>query len=213
MKICRRFHQLSKLKGVLNIYKMKKKYLFCTRMRVYLTEIPIIILFSIACYYNQYSEELTKLYPLLIFLGAAFLFILVYFFRVISLSFEEVKYHGFYSSKDHADINEGKELIFTLEKGRKLRIELFGNDGKAPELDWINSDGDYKPLDIFLFRGKALCGKKRFISILKYFGVDEEDAIALFEKESFSGEYEYVSLTSNVSKEKTVVKLKMKETV
>ncbi len=182
-------------------------------MRVYLTEIPIIVLFIITCFYNQYSEELTKLYPLLIFLCAAFVFILVYFFRVISLSFEEVRYHGFYSSRDHADINEGKELIFTLEKRRKLRIELFGNDGKAPELDWINSDGDYKPLDIVLFRGKAICGKKRFLSILKYFGVEEEDALSIFEKESFLGEYEFVSLSSEKTEEKTIVKLKMKETV
>ena len=182
-------------------------------MRVYLIEIPIIILFAIAFYYNQYSEELTKLYPLLIFLGAAFLFILVYFFRAISLSFEEVRYHGFYSSRDHAEINEGKELIFTLEKGRRLRIELFGNDGKAPELDWINADGNYKPLDIFLFRGKAIAGKRRLISILKYFGVDETDAVSLFEKESFKGDYEFVSLSSELKEEKTVIKLKMKETV
>ena len=193
--------------------KMRKKYLFCTKMRVYLIEIPIVIFFIIACYYNQYSEELAKLYPLLIFLGAAFLFILVYFFRVITLSFEEVRYHGFYSSRDHAEINEGKELIFTLEKGRRLRIELFGNDGKAPELDWINADGDYKPLDIFLFRGKAISGKRKLVSILKYFGVDEADAVALFEKESFEGDYELVSLTSEVQEEKTVIKLKIKETV
>ena len=182
-------------------------------MRVYLTEIPVIILFIITCYYNQYSKELTKLYPLLIFLGAAFVFILIYFFRVISLSFEEVRYHGFYSSKDHADINEGKELIFTLEKGRKLRIELFGNDGKAPDLDWIKRNGDYKPQDIFLFKGNAICGKKRFAAILRYFGVNEEDSLQIFKNESFSGEYEFVSLTSEKKEEKTIVKLKMKETV
>ena len=182
-------------------------------MRVYLTEIPIIILFTITLHYNKYSEELTKFYPLLIFLGLVMLFILVYFFRAISISFEEIRYLGLYSSRDHAEINEGKELILTLLGKKRIKVELFGNDGKPPELSWIKDNENYTPVDIYLFRGKAIGGKRKLKSVLKYFGVDESDIETVFKSESFSGEYEYVSLNSEINEEKTVIKLKIKETI
>jgi len=192
---------------------MKKIYLFCTRIRMYLTEIPIMILFMIALRYNQESKEVMKLYPLLIFLAASMIFIVVYFFIAISISFEEIRYHGLYSSRDHAEINEGKELIITLYEKRRIRLELFGNDGKPPELSWVKDDENYTPIDIFLFRGKAIGGKRKIKSLLKYFGVDDTAIEAVFNKENFSGEYEYVSLMSECSEDKTVIRLKMKETV
>ena len=192
---------------------MKKIYLFCTRIRMYLTEIPIMILFMIALRYNQESKEVMKLYPLLIFLAAAMIFIVVYFFRAISISFEEIRYHGLYSSRDHAEINEGKELIITLYEKRRIRLELFGNDGKPPELSWVKDDENYTPIDIFLFRGKAIGGKRKIKSLLKYFGVEDTAIESIFNKENFSREYEYVSLMSESFEDKTVIRLKMKETV
>ena len=192
---------------------MKKIYLFCTRLRVYLIELPVIILFMITLHYNDASDELMKLYPLLIFLAASIVFIFVYFFRAISISFDEIRYHGLYSSRDHAEINKGKELIFTLYEKRRIRVELFGNDGKPPELSWIKDDGTYTPVDIYLFRGKAIGGKRKMVSVLKYFGVEENDIDLVFNSESFSAEYEYVSLKSEFSEDKTVIRLKMKETV
>ena len=192
---------------------MRKKHLFCTRMRVYLTELPLIILFAITLYYNQYSDELTKFYPLLIFLALSMIFILIYFFRTISISFQEIRYHGLYSSRDHAQIDEGKELIFTLYPKRKMRVELFGNDGRPPELSWIKDDQNYVPVDIFLFRGKAIGGKRKLKSLLKYFGVYESDIDQIFYEDKFSADYEYVSLNSEINEDKTVVRLKMKQTV
>ena len=207
MRICRRFPKIA-----LQDERMKKKFLFCTRMRVYLTELPIILLFIITLHYNKYSEEVMKLYPLLIFLGAAMLFILVYFFRAISISFEEIRYHGLYSSRDHAEINEGKEIILTMCNKRRIRVELFGNDGRPPELSWI-SEEDYKPVDIYLFRGKAIGTKKTVKSLLKYFGVDEGDIDSVFSSENFSGDYEFVSLRSEKKEEQTVIRLRIKQTV
>lgn len=182
-------------------------------MRVYLIEIPFIILFIIALRNNKYSEEAMKLYPLLIFLGIAMLYILIYFFRAISISFARIQYHGLYSSRDSAEINEGKELILTLCEHHKIRVELFGNDGKPPELSWVKAGEDYTPVDIFLFRGKAVGGKRTLKSILKYFGVDESDMDLVLSENRFQGEYEYVSLVSEINEEKRVVRLKMKETV
>lgn len=192
---------------------MKKKYLFCTRLRVYLTELPLIILFAITLRYNKYSDELIKFYPLMIFLCASMIFIFIYFFRMISISFSEVRYHGLYSSRDSAEINEGKEIIITMLAGRRIRVELFGNDNKPPELSWITEDENYKPLDIYLFRGKAYGTKRNVISILKYFGVDENDIPLVFESESYSADYEYVSLVSTMNEDKTEIRLKMKQTV
>ena len=182
-------------------------------MRVYWMEIPIIILFAIACRYNKLSEELTKLYPLIIFLGLAMIFIFVYFFRAISLSFEEVRYHGLYSSRDHAAITKDKELIITLGEKRRMKVELFGNDGAAPELDFIKNDSTYTPVDIYLFRGKAIGARRALLRILKFYGVSESDFAAILASENFSADYEYVTLKSKVSEDSTVVRLKFKETV
>ena len=192
---------------------MKKKYLSSTRLIVYLTELPLIILFVITLRYNKYSEQLTKFYPLMIFIGALMIFILIYFFRAISISFSEIRYHGFFSSRDHAEINEGKDIIITMLPKRVIKVALFGNDNRTPELSWIQEDENYKPMDIFLFRGTAYGTKKKVISVLKYFGVSESDIPLVFETESFSAEYEFVSLNSKMSDEKTEIKLKMKQTV
>ena len=192
---------------------MKKKYLFCTNPLIYLIELPVILLFVIALRYNKYSEGYAKFYPLLIFLGLAMCFIFIYFFRMISISFEEIRYHGLFSSRDHADIDDGKELIITLLPKRKIRVELFGNDGSLPELSWIKPEENTKPIDIFLFRGKAIGAKRRVLSILRYFEVNEEDALKVFESEAFQGEYELVSLESKKEEDKITVRLKIKETV
>ena len=177
---------------------------------MYLTELPIIVLFLVALRYNKYSEEVGKFYPLMIFLGLAACFIFIYLFRVISISLEEIRYHGLFSSRDRADINEGKELIITRLPNRRIKIDLFGNDGTLPEYSWIK---DGKPIDIFLFRGKSLGTKRTVISLLTFFGVDGDDAIESLEKDSFSGDYELSSLESKKEEDKTVFRLKIKETV
>lgn len=192
---------------------MSKKYLFCTRLRIYLIELPLVILFAITLYFNQYSDGLLKFYPLLVFLALSMIYIFIYFFRAISISFDEIRYLGLFSSRDHAEINEGKELIFTLLPKKKMKVELFGNDGRPPELSWILEDESYKPVDIYLFRGKAIGKKRQIGSILRYFGVEKADIDEIFSKESFSGDYEYVSLKSEIKEDITTVRLTMKQTV
>ena len=179
---------------------------------MYLTEVPVILLFFIALHYNKYSENIFKFYPLLVFLVICACFIFIYLFRLISISFEEIRYHGLFSSRDRADITEGKELIITLLPKGKLKVELFGNDGTLPEYSWIKED-DGKPFDIFLFRGRAIGTRRTALAVLRYFGVNEEDSLSVFRDESFSGEYEFVTLVSKREEEKTVIRLKMKKTV
>ena len=191
---------------------MKFKLLFCSKIWVYLTEVPVIILLLITRSFNDSSENLLKLYPLQIFLLLAMLFIFVYFFRIITVSYDEIRYHGLFSSRDSAAINKDKTLILTLKKGGRLTVELFGNDGEPPALDWLK-DADYTPVDIYLFRGKAIGGKGRVKSLLKFYGVDTdgiENSLAL---DSFDGDYELVALHAEKREDVREFRITMKETV
>ena len=191
---------------------MKFKLLFCSKIWVYLTEVPVIILLLITRSFNDSSENLLKLYPLQIFLLLVMLFIFVYFFRIITVSYDEIRYHGLFSSRDSAAINKDKTLILTLKKGGRLTVELFGNDGEPPALDWLK-DADYTPVDIYLFRGKAIGGKGRVRSLLKFYGVDTdgiENSLAL---DSFDGDYELVALHAEKREDVREFRITMKETV
>ena len=191
---------------------MKFKLLFCSKIWVYLTEIPVIILFLITRSYNDSSTSWLKLYPLLIFLALVMLFIVIYFFRVITVSFDEIRYHGLFSSRDSAIINKGKTLIITMKSAKRLTVELFGNDGQPPMLDWLKGE-DYVPVDIYLFRGKAIGGRKTVSSVLKFFSVTEEDLALAFSEDSFSGDYEYVTLQVNKKEDVREFRITMKETL
>ena len=191
---------------------MKFKLLFCSKIWVYLTEIPVIILFLITRSYNDSSKTLLKLYPLLVFLALVMLFIVVYFFRVITISYDEIRYHGLFSSRDSAVINKDKTLIITMKSAKRLTVELFGNDGQPPALDWLKED-DYTPVDIYLFRGKAIGGKRTVASVLKFFLVSDEDFESVFNSDSFEKEYEFVSLKANKKEDVREIRLTMKETV
>lgn len=189
---------------------MKRLFLFCTKIRYYLTEIPLMIFLLIVRHFNDEAEGLLKLYPLQIFIVLLMLFIFVYFFRLISVSYEEVRYHGLFSSRDSAVLNEGKTLILTLSHHSRLNIEVFGNDGHAPILDSLKEQGS---IDIFLFRGKAIGGRRKASRIMRYFGVSDEGVRAVFSENSFSSEYELVSLTSELREDVRIIKMRLKETV
>ncbi len=191
---------------------MKFKMLFCSKIWVYLTELPVIILLLITRSFNDGSKNLLKLYPLQIFLLLTMLFIFVYFFRIITISYDEIRYHGLFSSRDSAVINKDKTLILTLKSRGRLTVELFGNDGQPPALDWLK-DADYTPVDIYLFRGKAIGGKGRVKALLKFFEVDEDGITKAFGEDSFDGEYENVTLHAEKREDVREFRITMKETV
>lgn len=148
---------------------MKNVFLFCTRIWVYLTELPVIFLLLVAVRYNEGSKELFKLYPLIIFLSLAIIFIAVYFFRMITVNREEIRYHGLFSSKDSALITKGKTLrIAFLGKG-SLRLELYGDAGESPAFEWMRQE-DVVHREICVFRGTALGGAATVSKILDLFG-------------------------------------------
>ena len=99
-----------------------------------------------------------------------------------------------------------------MKSAKRLTVELFGNDGQPPMLDWLKGE-DYVPVDIYLFRGKAIGGRKTVSSVLKFFSVTEEDLALAFSEDSFSGDYEYVTLQVNKKEDVREFRITMKETL
>ena len=65
---------------------MKSVILLKMRLWVFLTEIPLIILLLVCKNVNEGMDELFGLWPLMIALGALIVFLAVYFFRLVSVS-------------------------------------------------------------------------------------------------------------------------------
>ncbi len=188
----------------------KTKYLFCTKMRMFLSEIPLAVLLAFAIRYNGSNEGPFKLWPLIIAVSGFMIFIAVYFFRAISISEEEIRAIGRFSSRYCCTINKGKTLIFTLRKKRKLRVELFGID-ERPAFDWVKEDEE--PVEINLFSERAIGSRRSVEKMLAFFGVDRDDFEAIFLNESFEKDYDLVKVTTEIVNEEKKVKLKFLKTV
>lgn len=189
---------------------MKNIYLLATKLWVYLTEIPIVILLWITIMSNHLSKDIFKYYPLIIFLCFAVIFIMVYFFKVISISTEEIRYHGLFSSKDSAFIKENRSLIMTLKPRRNLGIELYGDAGVEPPFDWMKSE-DAIHRDICLFRGRANGGEGTAKRVLKFFSLPG-DMLDGAMAEGFSFEDDAIRVETCKKNELTVITLKFKVT-
>ena len=157
---------------------MRSLFLFSTKVQYFLGEIPVIGLLILSLLKNSDSESPLKLYPLIIGSAAAAIFIALYFFRAVTISYSEIKHIGLFSRREKAMINAGKTLIITEMKHGKLKVVLFGNNGLPP----IYSDPDaedVKPVDINLFDGKVLGRSFTVKRILRFFSLEGSEAEAL----------------------------------
>ena len=171
---------------------MKSVYVFCTKWYVFLTEIPLAALLALTIYYNKYADNLVKFYPL--------------------ISYDEIRYIGIFSSRDKAVINKDKTVIINFLSYGRIKVRLFGSDGKAPLLDWAQNDENYTPVDIFLFRGKGVGGQRAVRRILKYFEVPKDEQTR-FINEDFSAEYMYSSISSSIVDDNREIRIRITETV
>ena len=190
---------------------MKSIYLLSTKLWVYLTEIPVLILLWVAISSNHLSNDIFKYYPLIIFLCLAVIFIMVYFFRMISISTDEIRYHGLFSSRDSAFIKENRTLVIKLKPNRNIGLELYGDAGVEPPFDWMKSE-DAIHRDICLFRGRANGGAGTARRILRYFGVPEDKLEGIAE-EGFYFEDDTVRVDAYRKNEISEIHLKFKVTV
>ena len=190
---------------------MKSIYLLSTRLWVYLTEIPVLIMLGVSISTNHLSNDIFKYYPLIIFLSFTVIFIMVYFFSVISINYEEIRYHGLFSSKDSAFITANKSLIIKIKPRRKLNIELYEDAGSEPAFEWMKAE-DVIHREICIFRGKANGSHKTAGKILKYFGLDEEKLTDATTKNGYYHEDDIIKVTSCAKNEVFEITLKFKTT-
>lgn len=189
---------------------MKSIYLFSTKFKYFLTEIPPIILLIVSIYYNEKVNILGKLYPMITATSLLIIFIIVYYFRGIRLSCQEIKCYGRFSEHDKAEICANRELVITkLPKG-KLKLELFGESTDFETYAWLKDD---TPSTINLFRSKC-CGSDRTIKkILKYFDVTKEDGDKFISLPEYQTEDDNFKISSALVNDVRTVRVYFKETL
>ena len=160
---------------------MKKLYLLSTRPWIYLSEIPLTLLLIFAIQNNAEAAGVWHLYPLIITTILGMVFILLYFFKVLIISTDEVESFSIFQGRDSATLNKGKTLIIGKISEARIKVCVFGNDGAPPDIDYVKNDKEYTPIDIFLLRGKALGGAGTLVRIMNYFDIPAETARALTE--------------------------------
>ena len=166
---------------------MKSTFLFCTKLKMFLSEIPLLIMLIISISYTNKVESLLGLWPLIIVISAFMIFIVIFFFRVITISNEEIRIHGVYSSKDSREIDEGKTLSFILKKKRIISVELWGID-KAPDFDWMDKN-TVIDRESCLFKEKAVGGESSVKRVLEFFSIPDSDVDLFFGEGDYDKKY------------------------
>ncbi|MBR7116887.1 MAG: hypothetical protein IKC87_04180 [Clostridia bacterium] len=192
---------------------MKSVYLLKVRLWVFLTEIPLMLLLMICWSMNNEVEGLLKLYPLIIVLAAAIIFLPIYFFRAVSVSWEEINDIGLFTARDNALINKGKTLVIKLISRGRIKLTLWGHDGNYAGFDWMKPDDDDANRDIAMYRGNAYGGKRAVKALLSYFGASDEDVTRLLDGECDTLELAYTSLTAKRDDEGIEISIRMNATL
>ena len=190
---------------------MKGIYFFSTKLRVYLTELPLIALLVFAIIFNDKADTLFKLYPLITALILGIIFIFIYFLRFVKISTDEVRCIGLFTSRDSTALKKDRRLVITLKKHKRLLVEVFAI-GEAPLLDWVNPE-EYRDSELNVFRAKTLGAKRSAKKLLSYFDIDESDFEKILDGESFEKEYEAITLFAITGENGKVISLKFNETI
>ena len=150
---------------------MKKLLFLSTKPILFWVEVPPIILLIPTVIFNDSVKTLMHLYPLMIALSALVVFFAFYLFRAVSISKKEIKCIGPFSSKELAKIKEGRTLLITAVKKRRLKLELFGrNDDGEGAYEWLKNED---PSEINLFRATINGGARTAKKIIAYFENDK----------------------------------------
>ena len=191
---------------------MKSTFLFSTRLRVYWVLLPIMLLLGVAIHYNTHSAAVFKLYPLIIFLCAAIIFVMLYFFRGIMITYDEIKHVGLFSERERVMIDEGKTIILDIKPHGRVDVTLFGDDGVLPGLDWMTPDEDVSR-ERTLFRARAIGGRFTVRSVLMAWGVEAIDAEKIISGEDITVDGELARVSTEMLEEALRVNIYVKKTV
>ena len=191
---------------------MKPIYIFASRLTALWVLLPMSIVLTLSVRFNNSVDGAMKLYPLIIFSIGAIIFTFVYYFRLIAISYSEIKYIGRFTSRDSATINEGKTLVVEMLEKRRVSIRLYGNEGYNPEIKWLtNENGEHG--DICLFRGKVYGGDEIATRILLHFDVDTRDIDTILQEDGYNETYENVTVTTETENSHRVIKIRFNKTV
>ena len=92
-----------------------------------------------------------------------------------------------------------------------MRISLFGNSG-LPAFNWAQGD-NYVPIDIDLFREKAIYSRRAITRVLKYFDVSDEDCRQLFSSDNYEKEYDGFILKKETAEKKKIITIYFTKTI
>lgn len=156
---------------------MKKIFIFSSRLRVFASEIPVLALLFWVISVHDTATSIVEYYPLEIALSAIALLILVFFFRAVLISKDEIRQIGLFSSRSKATVEEGKTLVLTLAERRIMTAELFESSDAAPALPFASDVSG----QINLFREKTLGTKNTVRRVLTLFGLSKDEAAGVID--------------------------------
>ena len=190
---------------------MKSVFLFSSKFRFFLTEIPPVLLLIVSIHFNSRVDTLMRLYPLIITLSVLIIFIAIYFFRAVVIKYDQVRSVGPFSERDSAVIAKDKSLVLTILPKKKLKIELFGDSGDlADTYKWLKGD---EKNSINLFRAKANGGAKAVKRIMRFFEIPEDAANALLQEDGLKKDLDALTVRSDTKNECKTVSIFFKKTI
>ena len=190
---------------------MKSLILFCTKLRLFLTELPPLILLLLAIKFNDKQESVIKLYPLIILMGIVIIFIALYLFKIMVITNEQIKMIGLFSSREKVILAKDKTVSITVLKGGRVRIDVLELSSNPPVYAWLKSEG---PREIRLFSEKANGGNGVAKKVIKFFGIEEKNATEALASDEYKFEDEVFILTSRRNEDtQKEIRLFFKETI
>ena len=184
---------------------MKKIHLFATKPWYFLVTLPPIFVFVLCLVYHPNAEGKLGLIPLALMMVGVVVFSVLFFFRTIRISNEEIREIGVFSGGEHMDLTLGREVILVRYPHASLGVYVFGEDG-AEEQFWLLNE---KPKEHILMRSRAVGGSRSIARVLSFFGVDANRIPSLCTTEGLSFEGEFVSVTTLIENENLVVRIKI----
>ena len=177
---------------------------------VFLTELPIMALLVVCWRFNDKVDNLLGLYPLMIALMALIIYLAFYFFRLIEVSWEEIRDIGLFTRRDDAVISDGTALTILIGKRGRMSLALLDAKCTSP-YDWVKPTD--KPHELAMYRGSAVGGAKAAKRILKYFGVSDADVEAVISGSAFKAEYKYSTVSAEDGNEGREIRIDITATL
>lgn len=187
---------------------MKKHlYLSSTKWGYYLFLLPLALWFALALYYNRYAEGALRYYPMLIAVAGMMVMVFLFFFRLVKLSYDEIRTVGRFSTRDRVILAEGKTLVITLRPHGMLGVDVYGHDGEVAALEWLR---DTEPTDLRQLHTRAVGGAKALRRILAFYRVTGYDESALLDPAAapYTFAAECATLTAETVNERRTVRVR-----